>query len=89
MIGLRLKQMTKELDLTTEQQGKVKALLDEEGKEAEKINDDPNLSLLPKTAKVRELRKETYAKIKSLLEPAQMEKFEAMLRKSERRKKTN
>jgi Spy/CpxP family protein refolding chaperone len=89
MGGMRLKQMTKELDLTAEQQAKVKELLAEEGKLTAKVQEDANLSAWQKTSKVGELHQETYAKMKPLLDPAQMEKFETMLRKMERRKKTN
>jgi hypothetical protein len=87
--GMRLKQMTKGLDLTPEQQAKVKALIDEEGKAAAKIHEDSNLSPLEKSTRVGELHNDTYAKMKPLLDPSQMEKFEAMLSKLQRRRKTN
>jgi Spy/CpxP family protein refolding chaperone len=89
MGGMRLKQMTKALDLTAEQQAKVKELLSEEGKLAAKVQEDPNLSLLEKTIKVEELHKETYARMKPLLDPSQLEKLEATLRKTERRRKAD
>lgn len=89
LTGMRLKSLTKDLDLTAEQKNKVKALFDEEGKEIAKIRADANLSITQQAIKIGELKKETHGKIKPLLTPAQAEKFEQMLSKSEKRKRRN
>lgn len=85
--GMRVKSLTKSLELTDEQKGKVQALFDEEGKEIAKINADTNLSMTQRLNKIGELKKETYGKIKPLLTPAQAQKFEEMMSKSERRRR--
>lgn len=74
--GMRLKQLTKDLELTADQQGRLKILLDEEGKEIAKIRAQTELSITDQAIKVGELKKETYAKLAPLLDPAQLEKLQ-------------
>ena len=85
MSGLRLKQLTKVMTLTEDQQSQVKVLLDAEAKEIAKIHDDANTSPTQQAISISALQKETYDKIKPLLTPVQLEKLEKMLK----RKKTN
>lgn len=85
--GMRMKSLTKQLELTEEQQAKVKALLDSETKAIAQLNNQADISVLDRAAKVSELQKETYDKIKPLLTPPQLEKFEKMLSASGRRKR--
>ena len=87
--GLRLKQLTKMLELTEDQKGQVKALLDAEGKEIAKLQDEANSPTTEQASRISELQKETYGKIKPLLTPVQLEKLEKMLSNREKRKKTN
>lgn len=87
LTGMRLKQLTKSLQLTEDQQAKFKVLFDEEGVQIAKIHDDPNLSLTEQTTRIGELKKETYGKIKPLLTPEQLETFEKQMAKSSKRKK--
>ena len=87
--GMRMKSVTKDLGLTQEQQGQVQALFDEEGKEIAKVNADTNLSTTQRLNRIAELKKETYAKIKPLLTPEQVEKFDQLMSKSERRRRRN
>jgi len=84
---MRLKKWTKDLTLSAEQQKKVQALLDEEGKQIAKL-EDQNLSPLDRSAKVGELHEGTYAKVKPLLSATQLETFEKILAKSAKPKKT-
>ena len=84
----RLKQLTKDLTLTSEQSVKVQALLDEEAKGVVKVQDDASLSVMDRSTKVTALRDTTAKMIKPLLTPAQLEKYEEMLRKGERRKRS-
>ena len=85
--GMRLRSLTKELELTDEQKDKVQVLFDEESKEVTRLYADTNLSVTERLDKIGELKKETYAKIKPLLTPAQAQKFDEMLSKSQKRKK--
>ena len=84
---MRLRSLTKELELTDEQKDKVQVLFDEESKEVTRLYADTNLSVTERLDKIGELKKETYAKIKPLLTPAQAQKFDEMLSKSQKRKK--
>ena len=52
---MRLKKYTKDLELTEEQQKKVGAILETESKEVSKLNDEPNLSITDRSARVRKL----------------------------------
>jgi Spy/CpxP family protein refolding chaperone len=85
--GMRLKSVTKDLELTEEQQGKVQTLFDEEAKEIAKVNADTTLSTTQRLNRIAELKKETYSNIKPLLTAAQTEKFDQLMSKSERRRK--
>jgi hypothetical protein len=88
MNGMRLKSLTKELELTDEQKVKVQALLDEEAKESEKIYSDASFSATQKSIKVGELKRETYGKIKPLLTATQAQKLEEMLSRTGKRKRS-
>jgi hypothetical protein len=88
MGGVRLKQLTRTLELTDEQQGKVKTVIDGETKKIAQINEDVNLPAAERASRIAELKQDTYGKIKPLLTPAQLEKFEQMLTKPQKRKKT-
>lgn len=85
--GMRLKALTKNLELTGEQQGKVQELLTEEAEQIAKIRADANASLTQQSVKIGELKKETYGKIKPLLTPEQTEKLEKMINKPEGRRR--
>jgi hypothetical protein len=87
MNGMRLKKWTKDLQLTDEQQKKVQAFLDEEGKEVAKLDQDSSLDINSRRAKVDDLRKATYAKIKPVLTAPQLETFEKSLAKMQPKKK--
>lgn len=85
--GMRTKSMVKDLGLTDEQKGQVQALFDEEAKEVAKLNADSNLSTTQRLDKISALKKETYARIKPLLTPEQVEKFDQLTTKSDRRRR--
>lgn len=85
--GMRLKKWTKDLQLADEQQKKVQALLDDEGKEIAKLDQDPSLDINSRTAKINALRQATYAKMKPLLDPAQLATFEKSLARTSSKKK--
>jgi len=78
--SLRLKKWTKDLQLTADQQKKVQAILEDEGKEIAKL-DSAQLSINDRRVKVEELHDVTYTKIKPLLNETQLAKFEKGLPK--------
>ena len=84
---MRLKKFTKELALTQDQQKKVQAIFDEENQEISKVHQDTTLSITDRRAKLQKFQQDTYAKMKPLLTPAQLEKFEKLLVRPARRKK--
>lgn len=85
--GMRLKKWTKDLELTAEQQKKVQSILDEEGKEIAKLDQDLSLDINSRKAKVDDLRQNTYAKIKPVLTVPQLKTFEKSLAKMQPKKK--
>ena len=87
MNGMRLKKWTKDLQLTDEQQKKVQTILDEEGKEVAKLDQDSSLDINSRRTKVDDLRKATYAKMKPLLTATQLENFDKSLAKMQPKKK--
>ena len=74
--SIRLKSLTKNLELTADQQKQVQALFDEEAKEIAKLPETP--SLVERSNKIKELQQITYGKMKPVLTPAQVEKWEKM-----------
>jgi Spy/CpxP family protein refolding chaperone len=79
IISMRLKSLTKNLELTDEQQKKISAMLTEEAKSLEKLRTDGSIPVKERYAKVRETQQATYTKMKPVLTEPQREKFEKML----------
>ena len=77
MNGLRLKKLTKDLELTDDQQKKVMALFEEEAKATAKYRQDGDM-LPERKVKIKEAQEVTATKIKALLTPPQLEKFEKL-----------
>lgn len=84
--GMRLKRWTKDLELTEEQQKKVQGLLEVEGREFAKINEDESLSISERNDKKKVVQDKTYAQMKPLFTPVQLEKFELMQTKPKAKK---
>lgn len=72
-----LEKLTKRLDLTAEQQEKIKPILDEEASQMKAI-DSEKLTRAERRARMQELRKGSFEKIKPLLTPEQLKKHDAM-----------
>jgi hypothetical protein len=87
MNNMRLKKWTKDLQLTEAQQKKVQVILDEEGRQISRLDQETSLDLNQRRAKVDDLRHATYAKIKPLLDATQLAAFEKSLAKSAPKKK--
>jgi hypothetical protein len=80
---VRLRQLTRALELTEEQQKKVQALLVIEADKIAKI-DATTPTLNERTVKVNALKKETQESIRPILTPAQVEKFESYTKPPQR-----
>ena len=76
--GERLKAMTENLGLTEEQQGKLKAIFEQNRPKAKELRADTALSKEDKRAKMIELRKAEIQEIRAVLTPEQQEKMKEM-----------
>ena len=83
---VRLRQLTKNLELTEEQQKKVRALFALEAEKIAKI-DESGVSLGERTDKVNALKKETQESIRPLLTAEQLAKYDLQIKQAEKRKK--
>lgn len=75
----RLQMMTKQLNLTPEQQQKIKPLLESEGQQMQAVHADTSLTQEARVAKVTGIRRSTNEQIKPLLDADQQQKFEEMM----------
>src|SRR5262245_44762700 len=71
--------LTQELNLTADQQTKVKAIFDAMHPQMEKIAGDDSLSKEDKEARMAEVRDDIHAQIKAILTPEQQQKFTKMI----------
>ena len=79
LVQLQLKRWTKELELTEKQQKQIQALLEEEARQVAKVKEEASLSIPERNAKYAEIRNATHAKIKPLLNAAQLEKWDKVV----------
>ena len=86
MTEMRVRQLNKNLQLTDEQQKKVRALIALEVDKIAKV-DESGLELTARTEKVTAIKKETQAAIRPILTPEQMAKFDAEIQQAEKRKR--
>jgi Spy/CpxP family protein refolding chaperone len=70
--------LTKALNLTEEQQAKVKAILEEQHTQMSKLREDSSTAPQDRFAKMRELREKAHSQIKDVLTDDQKKKFEEM-----------
>jgi septal ring factor EnvC (AmiA/AmiB activator) len=78
IVEMRLKNWNKNLQLTEDQQAKIKALLTDESKQIAKLDEDNSLPIGERANKIDELHKMTYEKIKPLLTETQTPVFEKL-----------
>ncbi|QYM78659.1 Spy/CpxP family protein refolding chaperone [Horticoccus luteus] len=74
----RLKMLTEKLDLTADQQAKVKAVLDDGAKQQKALHADENTPRAEKRDKALEIMLNTKKQIRALLTPDQQTKFDAL-----------
>ncbi|HEY7616894.1 MAG TPA: hypothetical protein VH744_08830 [Terriglobales bacterium] len=70
--------MAKELNLTADQQAKLKPILEDQQKQIEAVWQDTSLSDEAKKAKKTEIKSSTNTQIKALLSTEQQEKFASL-----------
>jgi Spy/CpxP family protein refolding chaperone len=72
----RLKRMTKEFNLTADQQSKIKPILMDEQKKMEDLRDDSGGDRQTMRGKMMQIRQDTNDQVRALLDDKQKEKFD-------------
>jgi len=78
-IGPTLEQLTKSLNLTTDQVTKVKPILDARDQKVRDLRGDTSLSSQDRRTKMLSIREETATQLKAILTPEQYDKWQKML----------
>ena len=71
----RLKRLTKRLDLTAEQQERIRPILQDEAAQMKAVNDDSALTQQQKHRKIRDLRQATRSQLDGILTDEQKQKL--------------
>lgn len=79
-----LKMLSEKLNLTEDQQAKVKSILVEDHQQMHAIMDDSSLSQEDKKSKAHSLRDVTHAKIREILNDDQKQKFNQLIQDMKR-----
>lgn len=79
-----VKMLTEKLNLTEDQQAKVKSILVEDHQQMRAIMDDSSLSQEDKKSKMHSLRDATHAKMREILNDDQKQKFDQMMQEMKR-----
>jgi periplasmic protein CpxP/Spy len=74
----RLQMMTKQLNLTADQQEKIKPMLESQNQQMQALHQDTSLSQEDRMSKMRQIRQNTNDQIKSVLDADQQQKFQEM-----------
>jgi len=74
----RLKMLTEKLNLTEDQQAKLKPILENESQQTKALHDDTSLAPADKRAKMKELHESSTEKINAVLTPDQQTKWKQM-----------
>ena len=72
----RLKQMTKDFNLTTDQQAKIKPILEADQKKMDDLRSDTTVDRATMRTKMMDIQKETNTKIRALLDDKQKDMFD-------------
>jgi len=81
----QLKNLTEKLNLTTDQQAKIKPVLEDTRSEMTKVMQDDSMSREDKMAKGRSLREASNGKIREVLNDDQKKKFDEMQKEAQER----
>ena len=74
----RLKMLTEKLNLTEDQQAKLKPILEDQSKQMKALHNDASLAPADKQAKMKELHESSVEKINAVLTPDQQAKWKQM-----------
>jgi len=74
----RLQMMTKQLNLTPDQQEKIKPLLENESQQMQTLHQNSSLTNEDRMTQMKQIRQTTNEQIKSDLNPDQQQKFQQM-----------
>ena len=74
----RLQRMTQQLNLTSDQQQKIKPVLEQEQQQMQTLHGDTSMSQQDRMSKMQQIRQGTNDQIKSVLTPDQQQKFAQM-----------
>jgi periplasmic protein CpxP/Spy len=75
----KLQMMTKQLNLTSDQQEKIKPILESESQQMQTLRQDSSLSGEDRMSKMRQIRQSTNEQIKPILNSDQQQKFQEMM----------
>jgi Spy/CpxP family protein refolding chaperone len=81
----QLKRMSKEFNLTADQQSKVKPILVDQRKKMDSVRDDSSLDRSAMRDKMMQIRKDTNGQIRALLDDKQKEKWDKLQQEREER----
>jgi len=79
--GKRMEELTKALNLTTDQQAKVKEIFKESGPQTKAIHEDATLTPKDRHQKMKAIREANETKIRALLSSEQAQKFDEFIAK--------
>ena len=82
----RLEWLTQRLNLTHDEQNKLKPILDDEAKQVRAVRDDASLSPDQRRARIQQIRKSTRPQIEAVLTPDQQKKFDQLKEERPERK---
>jgi len=83
----RFKELSEQLKLTDDQKEKLKPIVQEERKKVRELRDNKDLSRQDRVAKLKEIREDVSAKLKPILTPEQLEKWNKLRSEGPRRRK--
>src|SRR5215469_5854572 len=75
----RLQRMTQSLNLTEDQQAKIKPILDNESTQMQSLRSDSSLSQEDRMAKMKQIRENTTSQINPILTPDQQKQYAEMM----------
>jgi periplasmic protein CpxP/Spy len=74
----RLKMLTEKLNLSEDQQAKLKPIIEDQSKQMKAIHDDTSLAPTDRQAKMKELHESSIEKMNAILTPEQQTKWKQM-----------
>ena len=74
----RLKMLTEKLNLTEDQQAKLKPVLEDQAKQMKALHDDASLAPADKQAKMKDIHESSIEKMNAILTPDQQAKWKQM-----------